>query len=124
MVKAAELTVSEGWARASIPGAANGAAYVSLMNDSADNITLTGLSSEVSAKTELHTHVHEDGMMKMQHVPELTLRPGESVSMKPGSYHIMLMGLTSPLRAGAELALVLKFSDGTSQRMTLAVRKP
>ncbi|RUO75159.1 copper chaperone PCu(A)C [Idiomarina seosinensis] len=122
-VFAADLQVTSSWARASIPGAANGAAYVSMNNQASKAKTITGITSNVSDKTELHEHVHEQGMMKMIHVPELEIAPGESLTMKPGGYHIMLFNLQQPLTSGEQITLTFKFSDGNSQDVSIDVRK-
>ncbi|MGM0480876.1 MAG: copper chaperone PCu(A)C [Pseudomonadota bacterium] len=122
-VAAAELTVNEAWARASIPGMANGAGYVSLTNNEQNPVTLVKVQSTASPKTELHTHQHDEGMMKMVHVPELTLAPGESLTMKPGSYHVMFFDLKSPFKKGDSIPLVMHFNDGSAQQVTLNVRE-
>lgn len=122
-VTAAELTVNEAWARASIPGMANGAGYVSLTNNVQEPVTLVKLQSTASSKAELHTHQHDEGMMKMVHVPELTLAPGESLTMKPGSYHVMFFDLKNPFKKGDSIPLVLHFNDGSAQQVTLNVRE-
>lgn len=119
---AAELTVKDGWVRASIPGAPNGAAYFTLHNDSDRRISLIGLSTPVSETAELHTHRHEEGMMKMAHVPKLRLEPGETVTMQAGGYHVMLLGLKEPLKAATRIRVVLYFADDTTQTVELDVR--
>lgn len=121
---AAELLMKDGWVRASIPGAANGAAYLTLENNSERAVTLVGMSSAVSDTTELHRHTHADGMMKMEHVPEKTITPGESLMMKPGGYHVMLMGLKQPLQENQSIRIVLDFADGTQQVLDVGIRKP
>ncbi|AVJ56911.1 hypothetical protein C5610_11835 [Idiomarina sp. OT37-5b] len=121
---AVDVTATNAWARASIPGASSGAGYVSLHNETASVITLVGMKSDVSKTTELHTHIHEDGMMKMTHVSEVSIAPGETLEMKPGGYHIMLMGLQEPLQEGSTVAVELLFADGRSQLLQLEVRKP
>ncbi|MGM0525010.1 MAG: copper chaperone PCu(A)C [Pseudomonadota bacterium] len=122
-VVAGDLQVTSSWARASIPGAANGAAYVSLINEQSAAKTIVEVTSNVSKKTELHKHVHEQGMMKMVHVPELKIASGESLKMKPGGYHIMLFNLQQPLTSGDQITLTFMFSDGESLDVSTDVRK-
>lgn len=124
MGNTAELVMTDGWARASIPGAANGAAYLSLKNTGDDAVTLVGMSSEVAKVTELHTHIHADGMMRMEHVPSKVIPPGESLIMQPGGYHVMLMGLKQPLQENGTLYIVLDFADGKQQTLDVGIRKP
>lgn len=120
---AAELSVTEAWARATIPGMANGAGYASLANEQEQPLTLVKLESPASSKTELHTHQHDNGMMKMVHVPELTLAAGESLSMAPGSYHIMFFDLQQPFKVGDSVPVVMHFADGSRQQINLEVRE-
>lgn len=108
----------------SIPGAANGAAYLSLKNTGDDAVTLVGMSSEVAKVTELHTHIHADGMMRMENVPSKVISPGESLIMQPGGYHVMLMGLKQPLGDNGTVRIVLNFADGTQQTLDVGIRKP
>lgn len=124
MGNTAELVMTDGWARASIPGAANGAAYLSLKNTGDDAVTLVGMSSEVAKVTELHTHIHADGMMKMQQVAKKSIAAGESLKMQPGGYHVMLMGLKQPLQANESIQIVLNFADGTQQSIDVGIRNP
>lgn len=117
-----DLKIDNAWARASIPGTVNGAAYATLSNDSDSAVKLLGMHSSASKKAELHKHQHADGMMKMVHVQHVVIQPGESLTMQPGGYHIMLMGLNQPLKAGETVEVTLQFDDKT-QQISIPVRK-
>lgn len=117
-----EVTATDGWARASIPGTENAAAYGSLVNQGASAATLTHLTSAVAEKTELHQHQHQDGMMSMVHVKSLTIGAGEQVTMQPGGYHIMLFKVKQPLKAGESFQVTLHYKSGTTQQMEVQVR--
>ncbi|PKM04903.1 MAG: hypothetical protein CVV16_03180 [Gammaproteobacteria bacterium HGW-Gammaproteobacteria-6] len=106
---AGELFIDHPWSRAMPPSAQTGAAYLRIENrgDSAD--TLLGAETPVAAYTELHEHVHQDGLMKMQQVQRLSIEPAQALEFQPGGYHIMLFNLQQPLVAGEQFPLTLEF---------------
>ncbi|WP_157803483.1 copper chaperone PCu(A)C [Idiomarina sp. X4] len=116
------VTFSEGWARESIPGAENGAAYGKLANPSQKALIIKGVSGSVADKIEVHTHVMTDGMMSMQQVKALELPPNEQITFEPGSYHFMLFGLSSPLKSGQSFDLQLHFTNGETQQISIRVK--
>lgn len=106
---ASSVMVMKAYARASAtPGADSGAAYVSLMvHGEADR--LVGVSTPAAKMAALHRTVEADGVMKMEHVDGIDVPANGAIKMKPGGYHIMLMGLAAPLKEGDEIDLVLTF---------------
>jgi len=106
---ASSVMVMKAYARASAtPTAETGAAYVSLMlHGDADR--LVSVSSPAAKMAGLHETVQQDGVMKMAHVDAIDIPAHGMLEMKPGGYHIMLMGLTKPLKEGDEIDLTLTF---------------
>ena len=96
--QASSVMVMKAYARASAtPTAETGAAYVSLMaHGEADR--LVAVSTPAAKMAGLHETVLQDGVMKMQHVDALDIPANGQLRMKPGGYHIMLMGLATPWR--------------------------
>ncbi|WP_169902825.1 copper chaperone PCu(A)C [Paraferrimonas sedimenticola] len=109
----AGLMVSEQKVRLLPPSAPNTAAYMQLMNHTNKPMELVGVSSDVAERTEIHTMVEHNGMMRMQQLTSLVIEPMASVALKPGGNHIMLIGLKQPLSAGDEIAITLEFADGS-----------
>lgn len=121
---AAELvTVEHAWARATPPGASNGAAFMTLVNRGARDNALVRAESAAAGAVELHTHVTEDGVARMRQVPEIPVAAGGKTELRPGGLHIMLIGLKAPLVDGSQLTLTLTFRDGAAQQLTLPVRR-
>lgn len=106
---AKSVTASHPWARATPPGATVGAAYVSISASKAGADTLIAARAAVAGRVEIHTHKHEDGIMKMQQIERLPVAAGTSVVLKPSGDHIMLMDLKKPLVEGDLLAMTLVF---------------
>ena len=59
--------------------------------------------------------------MKMEHVDGIDIPAHGTLLMKPGGYHIMLMGLTQPLKEGEEIELTLIFEKAGEVKVTAKV---
>jgi copper(I)-binding protein len=117
------VTFDDPYVRGVPPGQPNSAAFVQIVNkDSADH-ALVGGSSPASEVVELHTHTMEDGMMRMRQVDKIDLPAGETVSLKPGGLHVMLIGLKQKLVPGEQVDITLTFEDGSEVTLKAPVRK-
>ena len=107
---ASDMMVMKPYARASAtPTAKTGAIYVGLMNHGAESDRLLSVSTPAAAMAHLHKTENVDGVMKMEPVEALEIPVHGMLVMKPGGYHIMLMGLKQPLKEGEEIDLMLHF---------------
>ena len=121
LAQPAQLEVTNAWARATPGKAENGAAYVTIESPTADR--LLSASSPVAKKAELHTMSMQGMVMKMRPIAGLDVPPGQSVTLKPGGEHIMLMGLNQPLHEGQSFPLTLDFEKAGPRTVTVAVEK-
>jgi copper(I)-binding protein len=104
------IHISQTWSRATPKGAASGAAYLTITNNGKEADRVGCVSSDASGQCEIHTMTMDDGVMKMRPVEGgLEIKPGETVTLKPGGLHIMLLGLKHPLEQGGTLKTTLKF---------------
>ena len=71
--------------------------------------SLLSAETPLAARTELHKHIHEDGVMKMREVEAIDVPAEGVVSLKSGSYHIMLFELTRKPAIGEQFPLTLHF---------------
>jgi copper(I)-binding protein len=110
-VHATEVTTEGAWSRATAPG--QDAAMVDLSITSVQAATLVGVSSPACKAAELHSMTHEGGVMKMREVKEIALPAGKRVNLGERGYHLMLLGLKLPLKAGEAVPLTLsvRFAD-------------
>lgn len=107
---AGDITVHDAYMRSSSP--MSGAGFMQIDNAGTVDCQLSAASSDVAGKTELHTHIDENGMMKMVHVPEgFTIPAGGHFMLERGGPHVMLMDLSGPLAQGDEVTLTLDFGD-------------
>lgn len=116
--------VVQAWARASIGTSRPAAAYVTVVNKSARAVTLTGASSPVAEKAEVHKTVMDGTNMKMVPAGPIEILAGGRIEMKPGGYHIMLMNLRQAIGKGESLDLTLHFADGAQLKVTASVIGP
>jgi periplasmic copper chaperone A len=121
MGQTAQLEIKAPWARATPGRAENGAAYLTIVSPTTDR--LTAASSPVAKKVELHTMSMEGGVMRMRPLAAIDIPAGQTVTLSPGGMHIMLLGLTQPLRQGQSFPLTLSFDHAGSRQVTVAVEK-
>jgi len=104
------LSVSDAYATSSNPK--TGAAFMAIANTGATDCTLIGASGTAAEKIELHGHFDEDGVMKMRPIEGGVAVPaGGQHALARGGDHVMLMGLTTPLKDGDTVSLTLDFGD-------------
>jgi copper(I)-binding protein len=104
------LHLAQPWSRATPKGASAGAAYLTVTNNGAAPDRLSCAGSEAAAQCQIHTMSMENGVMKMRPVEGgLEIKPGETVTLKPGGNHLMLMNLKHPLEAGKAVEATLQF---------------
>ncbi|MEP7173532.1 MAG: copper chaperone PCu(A)C [Aestuariivirga sp.] len=109
-VLASDVMVKGAFARASAMSTAKaGAVYMTLSNQAAAPDKLVQITTESASAAEVHETVEKDGVATMRPIESLEIPAGGSVELKPGGYHIMLMGLKAPLKKGGMIMLKLKF---------------
>ena len=121
LAQTGQLEISNAWARATPAKAENGVAYLTIRSPTSDR--LVSVSSPVAKKAELHTMSMEGMVMKMRPLAGLDIPAGQSVTLKPGGEHIMLMGLNGPLREGQSFPLTLTFEKAGAREVTVPVEK-
>lgn len=114
-VSAAGVHVEDGWARTTVEGMKMGGAFMKIHNDEAKQDFLLGGSSPVADRVEVHTHINDNGVMRMREVKGGVPLEAKSVTeLKPGSYHVMFMGLKKQLKEGDKIPVTLKFKKRQS----------
>jgi len=114
MNKVSETTsmmIKGAWARALPPVVPNGAAYLSLHNMSDEQDTLLSISSSIAKNSMLHESYLSDEKVAMRHISNLSIKAHQAIELKPGGYHIMLMGLKKPLSLGTTFNVTLEFEN-------------
>lgn len=99
------IDVDMPYVRAPVPGHSMTAAFLTLNNASEKDCQLIAASSTYAKKIEFHTHIHQDGMMKMRPVESVDVAAGSSVVFKSGGLHLMLFGIESGDTSSAKIIL-------------------
>ena len=120
--QAASVTVSDPWVKAVDTGM-TGAFFV-LKNTGSSPVHLVSAKSTISPMMQLHeTVMGTGGTMAMQEKPGgFTIPAGGSHEFKPGSDHVMFMGITAPVKSGTTVTFTLAFEDGSTLPVTAEVR--
>ena len=111
---AANVSVTDAWARATMPGQKVSGAYMQIQSDA--DARLVGASSPAVPRVEVHEMKMDGDVMRMREVKAIKLPKGKTVSLEPGGYHIMLMNLAKPIAAGEVIPLVLTVESGGKQQ--------
>jgi copper(I)-binding protein len=107
--KAGELVIETPWTRATPGGAKVAGGFLKITNTGSTPDRLIGGTLPIAADVEVHDMTMIDGIMKMRRLEGLEIRPGQSIELKPGSYHVMFMGLKEGLKAGGTIKGTLLF---------------
>ena len=121
-IKAGDLTIDTPWLRATPNGAKVAGGYVKIRNSGTAPDTLTGAAVPFARSGEIHSMSMEGGVMKMAPVSGgLTVKPGETVELKPGGYHLMFEGLSGAPKAGDSVSGTLTFQRAGTVPVTFSV---
>ena len=108
--KLGDLTVTSPWTRATPGGAKIAGGYLKITNNGTSADRFVSAKSEPTDHVEIHEMSMSDGVMKMRPLPNgLEIKPGETVELKSGGYHLMFMDLKQPLKQGDSFKAKLQF---------------
>lgn len=109
-LKVGDLIVASPWTRATPGGAKIAGGYLKITNTGKATDRLLGATSAGADRVEIHEMSMTGGVMKMRPLADgLTIKPGETVELKPGGLHMMFMDIKQPLKQGDTLKTTLKF---------------
>lgn len=120
--QAADVRIDNARVTTTAPGQKVGAAFMDLTADS--DLALVRAESPAAKVVELHTMRMEGGVMVMRQVKDIPLAKGQTVSLKPGGLHIMLIDLNAPIAPDSSTALSLVFKDAQGQEFRREVAAP
>jgi uncharacterized protein YcnI len=107
--KAGSLTIEAPWARATPGGAQVAGGFMKITNSGSEADRLVGGSVPFAGRFEVHEMAMDGGVMKMRETKGLEIKPGQTVELKPGGYHVMFMDLKSGLKEGQTVKGTLVF---------------
>lgn len=118
---AAPVTVEGAWVRPTVPGQKGTGAFMRIT--AKEGMKLVGAASPAAGVTEVHEMKMEGNVMRMRAITALDLPAGQTVELKPGGYHVMLMDLKAalPKDTTVPITLILRDARGAQQRLELSV---
>ena len=122
LVNAQALQIKDAFARATNPGQSVGGGYLTIENP---NVTADKLMSVTFAKAtsvQIHEMKMEGDRMIMRDIGTLAIPAKSKVELKPGGYHLMLMGLKEPLNDGDTIAISLQFEKAGKVDVNMPVK--
>ncbi len=116
------IEISDPWVRSAPPSAKVMAGYMTLTNHSQKTITLNSVNSPQFNKVEVHRTVMHDGMMHMKKIEPLSLESHQQLTLKPGSYHLMLIKPIHAIAVGDSVHLNFDFDNGDKLSLMAEVK--
>ena len=117
------IQIDHPWSRPTPPGTPMGVGYMTITNHSDQAITLVGAETPRAGHVSIHETSMHEGVMRMQPVDGgLVIPAGETVELKPHSYHLMLEKLPEPLVEGEKIPVRLDFDGAEDRDIELMVR--
>ena len=108
--KVGALQIDQPWARATPPSAPAGGGFLKITNTGTAPDRLVSASSPAAEMVQVHEMKMDGNVMRMREVEKgLEIPPGGSVTLAPGGYHLMMMGLKGPLKQGTDVPVTLVF---------------
>lgn len=123
--KVGELHIAHPWSQELPPNAPNVAAYFVIHNEGKTADRLLSVDSPIAGLAQLHEHVMQNDVMKMEHVPSVEVPAGGEVTFAPMAYHVMLLNLNdrSLLSDGKRFPMTLHFEKSGDVTVEVAVQK-
>ena len=122
-VAAKTIKVYSPYARAVPPGQMNSAIFMTLVNPTQTPFSIKAASSPAAKVTELHTTQNNNGVMEMRQVPKMDIPALGQTVLKPGSLHVMLIGLKQDLKVGEKTSVTLTFDDNSQMMFDVPIQE-
>lgn len=116
------VDASDFWARAGVKDGTS-AVYLMLANGTSQDVELIGASSDAASAVEVHlSQMSADGVMQMLKQDVVSIPSKKMLELKPGSYHIMMIGLKQDLNVGDNISVTLHFNGYDDVTLTVPVK--
>jgi len=116
----AQVVVKDSWVRATVPQQQSTGAFMQIT--APRDARLVDVRSPAAGIVEIHEMRMDNNVMKMRAVDGLDLPAGKTVALAPGGYHVMMMDLKTPIKAGDSVPLTLVIEEKNKQRQTIEVK--
>lgn len=122
VVAAGDIEITGAFARATLPNQPAGGGFMTITNNGTEDDRLIAVETAVAGTSGIHEMSTDGEVMRMRELPDgLEIPAGETVDLKPGGFHLMLMGLNTPLVEGENFAVTLTFEKAGIVEVTLDI---
>jgi periplasmic copper chaperone A len=118
----AAVTVTDAWVRGTVPAQTTTGAFATLT--SSENAKLVAVKTPAAKSVEIHRSDMRGGVMRMEAVDAVPLPAGKAVKLEEGGFHVMLMGVARPIKAGTKVPLEFVVEDAKGKRSTISTQAP
>ena len=117
-----KIKIVDPWMRVGAQGKATGV-FLKIENNSDKADTLYKAVSGLSRKVEIHETYQKDDMMGMREVGQIIIPAKSTFELKPGSFHIMLIGLKEDIKKDDKGEITLFFKLAGEVKVKLQVKE-
>ena len=118
----AHVEVTDLWIRPTVAGQMGTGGFMKIT--AREDLQLVGISTPITKAAEVHemrASKADPSVMEMRAIKSIALPKGQTVELKPGGYHLMLMDLKQVLANGSTVPLTLHFKDAKGAASKLDV---
>lgn len=116
----AEVTITDAWVRGTVPAQTSTGAYMKIK--STEDAKIVAASSPAAKIVEIHEMAMANGVMEMKAMGALPLPAGKPVELKSGGYHVMMMELAKPLKAGDKVPITFTVEGKDGKKTAVEVK--
>lgn len=118
-----KLAIGHPWTRETAASQKVGAGFLAITNSGKKADRLISATAAGMKEVQLHTVSMDNGVMRMRQLKNgIPVPAGETVTFKPGGYHLMFMGLTQPFKKGGKIPVTLRFQQAGNVKVQFAVQ--
>ncbi|OHV21957.1 DUF1775 domain-containing protein [Rhizobium sp. RMa-01] len=121
-VKAGDLEVSGGFAKAMLPGQPVGGGFFTVKNNGQTDDRLVSVTSPAAGEVQIHEMVTKDNVMRMRQLNEgIAIAAGQTLKLEPGNLHLMFQKVKTPFKQGDTVPVTLTFEKAGKVELVLQV---
>ncbi|MBX4948203.1 uncharacterized protein YcnI/copper(I)-binding protein [Rhizobium binae] len=121
-VKAGDLEISGGFAKAMLPGQPVGGGFFTVKNSGQTDDRLVSVTSPAAGEVQLHAMETKDNVMRMRELKDgIVIAAGETVKLEPGNLHLMFQKVKTPFKQGDTVPVTLTFEKAGKVDLVLQV---
>ena len=114
------ILITNGYVRGLPPGVVNTAAFMTIENQSSEDIVLTGATTPIAESVSIHATMNDKGMMSMAHQMSLVVPANGKAVLESGGLHLMLTDLKGSIPQN-EVSLTLEFQNNPNLTILIPV---